>query len=125
MGFMLGFDYKVLLNSAMTTTTQGEAADLLGWTEINNSHCEAFLASTARTYTGSPNVVLTIEEDSTSAFSSPTTVATFTTIATTAQLSEQKSAMFTKRYARAVATFSADTSTGSYILLLLGTERST
>lgn len=124
MAFMLGqLAYKVLLNAAATTTATGTAVDLAGWVEPGNSQCEAFLAGTARTYTGSPNVVVTIEEDSTSAFSSPTTVATFTTIATTAAANEQKGVTFTKRYARAVATFDAVTSTGSYALVLVGSNR--
>ena len=124
MAFMLGqLAYKVLLNAAETTTASGTAVDLAGWVEPGNSQCEAFLASTARTYTGSPNVVLTIEEDSTSAFSSPTTVATFTTIATTAAVNQQASVVFSKRYARAVATFDAVTSTGSYTVILVGSNR--
>jgi hypothetical protein len=124
MAFMLGqLAYKVLLNAAETTTATGSSNDLAGWVEPGSSQCEAFLLSTARTYTGSPTVIVTIQEDDTSAFSAPTTVATFTTIATTAAVNEQKSAAFSKRYARAVATFSADTTTGSYTVLLVGSNR--
>jgi hypothetical protein len=124
MAFMLGqLAYKVLLNAAETTTVTGSSNDLAGWVEPGNSQCEAFLLSTARTYTGSPTVIVTIQEDDTSAFSAPTTVATFTTIATTAAVTEQKSAAISKRYVRTVATFSADTTTGSYTVLLVGSNR--
>ncbi len=116
-------DYKVLLNAAMTTTTNGAAVDLAAWTEVGGGQAVAFLAATTRTYTGSPSVTATIEEDSTDGFTSPTTVATFTAIATTAAANEQKSVTFTKRYARAVATFSAVASTGSYALVLVGDKR--
>jgi hypothetical protein len=124
MGFMLGaLAYKVLLNAEATTTVSGTAVDLAGLVEVAKAQFEAVLLKNVSTYTGSPTVIVTIEEDSTSAFSAATVVATFTTIATTGVATEQKSVPITKRYARAVATFSAATTTGSLACVLLGTNR--
>lgn len=117
----------VLLNAAITTTTNGTAVDLAsvtgGQIEVGKAEMKAVLLGTARTYTGSPTVIVTIEEDSTSAFTGATTLATFTTIATTAATNEAKGFSPTKRYIRAVARFSADTTTGSYALTGIYTKR--
>lgn len=126
MAFQLGaLTHKVLLNATATTTTEGSAVDLTGQlVEIGKAQMAALLIAPARTYTGTPTVTIKIEEDSTSGFTAPTTVATFTAIATTAATSELKAASPTKQYVRAVATFSAATSTGSYAVALLATQRS-
>lgn len=117
----------VLLNAAITTTTNGTAVNLAsvtgGQIEVGKAEMKAVLVATARTYTGSPTVTIKIEEDSTDAFSSATTLATFTAIATTVAANEAKNFSPTKQYVRAVATFSADTTTGSYALVGIYTKR--
>lgn len=115
--------YKVLLNAAATTTATGTAVDLSDFVGVGKGEFECFLMKSASTYAGSPTVIVTVEEDTTSGFTGATTVATFTTIATTGATDEQKSVPITKRYARAVATFSAATSTGSLACALVGTKR--
>jgi hypothetical protein len=124
MAMMTGaLGYKVLLNAAATTTATGTAVDLSAFLEVGKAQFEAVLLKTVSTYAGTPSVTVTIEEDTTSGFTAATTVATFTAIATTGAMSEQKSVPITKRYARAVATFDAATTTGSLACVLLGTNR--
>lgn len=116
----------VLLNAvAQTTSTDGAAVDLTGETiNIGKRNVKAILSAGARTYTGSPTVTFKIEEDSTSGFTSPTTLTTFTAIATTAATSEVKHFLPTKQYVRYVSTFSAATTTGAYAVILIADQAS-
>lgn len=118
---------KYLLDAvAQTTSTNGSAVDLGGDTVNINKRPVAFvLTAGARTYTGSPTVDIIVQEDSTSAFSGATTLASFTQIATTAATHEVIYATPTKQYVRYVSTFSAATTTGAYSVVCLYDKRST
>lgn len=118
---------KYLLDAvAQTTSTDGSAIDL-GTDTVNilKRPVAFVLTAGARTYAGSPTVDIIIQEDSTSGFTAPTTLASFTQIATTVAAHEVIFATPTKRYLRYASTFSAATTTGAYSVVCLYDKRTT
>ena len=115
-------DLKQLFNAAArTTTTTGSAVDLQGYINPGVVNMKAYLdVSTALGTT--PSVAVKLQEgDNTTTFTD-ITGATFTTF-TTATTGEAIHFVTNKRYVRAVATYTSNTTSATFGCYLLAENR--
>lgn len=108
---------------ARTTTTTGSAVDLAGYVNPGGRNMKAYLDVSAATGTSASVTVKIQEGDNTTTFTD-ISGATFTA-ATTATSGEEIHFVTAKRYVRAVATYTSNTTSATLGCYLLAENRTT